>query len=205
MIDMEVLRKFGGELEHAIKCRFLEPCSTEEYINAMEDIITRTRSGKAWIRVPIESKMISKTPREDKRPERPVLKCHKCGSTAHLANTCAKKAKINELQVIEEVQCTEEKEEYDIDSAVSEDTPKENYPIEKITAFFEVTEVRTHFPKYSDNFHNLIKIQDPIMCKTKPAKGKGYTAGTSCITSILMTDIEAKFNLDTGAFCTCVG
>ncbi|MBW0514577.1 hypothetical protein O181_054292 [Austropuccinia psidii MF-1] len=43
------------------------------------------------------------------------------------------------------------------------------------------------------------------MCKTKPARGKGYTAGTSCITLILMDDIEAKVNLDTGAFCTFVG
>ncbi|MBW0561778.1 hypothetical protein O181_101493 [Austropuccinia psidii MF-1] len=43
------------------------------------------------------------------------------------------------------------------------------------------------------------------MCKIKPARGKGYTAGESCITSILVNDIEAKVNLDTGAFCTCVG
>ncbi|MBW0519595.1 hypothetical protein O181_059310 [Austropuccinia psidii MF-1] len=43
------------------------------------------------------------------------------------------------------------------------------------------------------------------MCKTKPARGKGYTAGESCIKSILMNDIEAKVNLDTGAFCTCEG
>ncbi|MBW0569186.1 hypothetical protein O181_108901 [Austropuccinia psidii MF-1] len=43
------------------------------------------------------------------------------------------------------------------------------------------------------------------MCKTKPDRGKGYTSGASCITSILMNDIEAKVNLDKGAFCTCVG
>ncbi|MBW0562085.1 hypothetical protein O181_101800 [Austropuccinia psidii MF-1] len=43
------------------------------------------------------------------------------------------------------------------------------------------------------------------MCKSKPARGKGYTAGESCITSILVNDIEAKVNLDTGAFCTCLG
>ncbi|MBW0555121.1 hypothetical protein O181_094836, partial [Austropuccinia psidii MF-1] len=43
------------------------------------------------------------------------------------------------------------------------------------------------------------------MCKTKPARGKEYTAGASCITSIVINDIEAKVNLDTGAFCTCVG
>ncbi|MBW0534315.1 hypothetical protein O181_074030 [Austropuccinia psidii MF-1] len=41
MINMSILRKFGGELEHAIKCKCVEPCSAEDYINAMEDIITR--------------------------------------------------------------------------------------------------------------------------------------------------------------------
>ncbi|MBW0516951.1 hypothetical protein O181_056666 [Austropuccinia psidii MF-1] len=185
MINIKILRKFGGELENSIKCRCVEPCSTEYYINAMEDIITRTRIGKTWIRVPMESKMVTKTSREDKRPERPALKCHKCGRTSHLANTCTKKTKINEVQVIEEVQCTEEKEESDLDSAVSEDTPVEDYPIEKITALFEVTEIHTHLPQYSEDCHNLINIQGARMCKTKPAR--------------------ARVNLDTGASYTCVG
>ncbi|MBW0523218.1 hypothetical protein O181_062933 [Austropuccinia psidii MF-1] len=123
MINIKISRKCGGELEHAIKCRCVGPCSTEEYTNAMEDIITRTRIGKTWARIPMESKMVSKTSREYKRPERPVLKCHKCGSTSHLANACTKKAKINEAQ------CTEEKGESDLDSAVSEDTPVEDYLI----------------------------------------------------------------------------
>ncbi|MBW0540153.1 hypothetical protein O181_079868 [Austropuccinia psidii MF-1] len=30
MINMKILRKCGGELEHAIKCRCVEPCSTED-------------------------------------------------------------------------------------------------------------------------------------------------------------------------------
>ncbi|MBW0545640.1 hypothetical protein O181_085355 [Austropuccinia psidii MF-1] len=71
-------------------------------------------------------KMVSKTSRQDKRPEQPVLKCHKCGSTSHLVKTCTQKTKINEAQ------CTEEKEESDLDSSVSEDTPVEDYPIENI-------------------------------------------------------------------------
>ncbi|MBW0563351.1 hypothetical protein O181_103066 [Austropuccinia psidii MF-1] len=153
----------------------------------------------------MESKMVPKISRGDKIPERPVLKCHKCGSTSHLANTCTKKRKINEVQVIEEVQCTEEKEESDLDCAVSEDTTVGDYPIENITAFFEVTGVHTHVPQYSEDCYSLINIQDARMCKTKPARGKGYTAGASCITSIVMNDIEAKVNLDTGAFFTCVG
>ncbi|MBW0558321.1 hypothetical protein O181_098036 [Austropuccinia psidii MF-1] len=118
----------------------------------------------------MESKMVPKISREDRKRERPVLKCHKCGSTSHLANTCTKKTQINEVQVIE-----------------------------------EVTEVHTHLPQYSDYCHNLINIQDASMCKPKPARGKGYTAGASFITSILMNDIEAKINLDTGAFCPWVG
>ncbi|MBW0528127.1 hypothetical protein O181_067842 [Austropuccinia psidii MF-1] len=139
----------------------------------MEDIITRKIIGKTWARVPMESKMISKASREDKRPEKPVLKCHKCGSTSHLAKTCTKNTKINEVQVIEEVKFTEEKEEYDLDSAVSEDTPVEDYPIENITAFFEVTEFHTHLPQNNEDFHNLINIKDARMFKTKPARGKG--------------------------------
>ncbi|MBW0566820.1 hypothetical protein O181_106535 [Austropuccinia psidii MF-1] len=177
MINMKILRKCGGELEHAIKCRCVEPCSTEDYINAMEDIITRTRIGQPWTKIPKESKIVPKISREDRKPERPVsLKCHKYGSTSHLANTYTKKTKINE------VQCTEEKEESDLDSAVSEDTPVEDYPIENITALFEVTEVHTHLPQYSEDCQNLINIWDARMCKTKPARGKGYTAGASCIT-----------------------
>ncbi|MBW0555439.1 hypothetical protein O181_095154 [Austropuccinia psidii MF-1] len=179
---MKILRKCGGEIEHAIKCRCAEPCSSENYINAMEDIITRTRIGKTWTRNPMESKMVPKIFREGKRPSRPVLKYHKC-----------------------EAQCTEEKEESDQDSAVPEETPVEDYSIHNITAFFEVTEVHTPFPQYSEYFYNLINIQDTRMCKTQPARVKGYTAGESCITSILINDVEAKVNLDTGDFFTCIG
>ncbi|MBW0556229.1 hypothetical protein O181_095944 [Austropuccinia psidii MF-1] len=46
MINMKILKKCGGELENAIKCICVDPCSTEDYINAMEDIIPRTRIGK---------------------------------------------------------------------------------------------------------------------------------------------------------------
>ncbi|MBW0510901.1 hypothetical protein O181_050616 [Austropuccinia psidii MF-1] len=109
MINMKILRKCGGELEHAIKCRCVELCSKEDYINAMEDIITRTRIGKTWTTIPMESKMVLTISREDRKPERPVLRCHKFGTTSNLANTCTKKTKIDKVQVIEEDQCTEEK------------------------------------------------------------------------------------------------
>ncbi|MBW0514812.1 hypothetical protein O181_054527 [Austropuccinia psidii MF-1] len=69
MINMKILRNFAGELGHAIKFRCVEPCSTEDYINAMEDIINRKSIVKTWTRVPMRSKMVSKTSREDKKPE----------------------------------------------------------------------------------------------------------------------------------------
>ncbi|MBW0540063.1 hypothetical protein O181_079778 [Austropuccinia psidii MF-1] len=72
MINMKILRKCGGELEHAIKCRCVAPSSTEDYINLMEDIITRTRIVKTWTTNSIESKMVPKISREDKKPQRPV-------------------------------------------------------------------------------------------------------------------------------------
>ncbi|MBW0472573.1 hypothetical protein O181_012288 [Austropuccinia psidii MF-1] len=98
----------------------------------MEDIVTRTRSDKACTRSPMKSKIVPKTSREDIRPERPIFKLHKCDSTSHLANTCTKKTKINESLVIEEAHSAEEKGESDKDSSIYEDTPEEDYPIEKI-------------------------------------------------------------------------
>ncbi|MBW0560532.1 hypothetical protein O181_100247 [Austropuccinia psidii MF-1] len=95
MINIEILIKCGGELENAIKCRCLEPFSTNNYINAMEDIITMESIGKIWIRNPMQSKIISNTYKEDRRPEIPVLKYHKCGRNSNKANTCTKKTKIN--------------------------------------------------------------------------------------------------------------
>ncbi|MBW0521675.1 hypothetical protein O181_061390 [Austropuccinia psidii MF-1] len=98
--------------------------------------MTRKRIGKTWTRDPMESKMVPKIFREDKRAERPVWKCHKYGRTSHLANTCSKHTKINEVQVIEGVKCAEEKEESDQESTISEDTPMGDFSIKKIPAFF---------------------------------------------------------------------
>ncbi|MBW0516739.1 hypothetical protein O181_056454 [Austropuccinia psidii MF-1] len=139
----------------------------------MEDILTRTRIGETWTKIPMESKIVPKISREDKRPEKPVLKFHKCGSTSKLANTCTKNTKINEVQVIEEFKCTEEKEESYLDSDISEDTSVDGYPIENITDSFEVTEVHTYLPQYSEDCHNLVNIQDARMCKPNLLEVKG--------------------------------
>ncbi|MBW0576942.1 hypothetical protein O181_116657 [Austropuccinia psidii MF-1] len=52
---------------------------------------------------------------------------------------------------------------------------------------------------------DLMHVQDAKIQKTKPARGKGYTAGSSCITNIVINNREAKIYLDSGAFSTFVG
>ncbi|MBW0554019.1 hypothetical protein O181_093734 [Austropuccinia psidii MF-1] len=52
---------------------------------------------------------------------------------------------------------------------------------------------------------DLIHVQDAKIQKTKPARGQGYTAESSCITNIVINNREANIHLDSGAFCTCVG
>ncbi|MBW0587937.1 hypothetical protein O181_127652 [Austropuccinia psidii MF-1] len=103
MIHMKILKKFRGELEHSLRSRCIEPCLTEEYINALENIVKRTKSGRKWKKLDIKS---PNTPfiNQDKqrgpfKPNTPNInkqrKCQKCGGFENLANNCLKKAKIN--------------------------------------------------------------------------------------------------------------
>ncbi|MBW0558523.1 hypothetical protein O181_098238, partial [Austropuccinia psidii MF-1] len=48
-------------------------------------------------------------------------------------------------------------------------------------------------------------VQDAKMQKAKPDRGKGYTAGASCSTNIVINNREAQLHLGSGFFCTCVG
>ncbi|MBW0552590.1 hypothetical protein O181_092305 [Austropuccinia psidii MF-1] len=101
MVHMKILKKCGGELEHALRSRCIEPCSTEEYINALEDIVTRTNIGRTWKKVDIKSPnkpFIRKyKQREPFKPNTPnsneQRRFHKCGGIGHLATNCLKKSK----------------------------------------------------------------------------------------------------------------
>ncbi|MBW0535487.1 hypothetical protein O181_075202 [Austropuccinia psidii MF-1] len=105
MVHMKILQKCGGELEHSLRSRCIEPCSTEEYINSLQDIVMRTKIGRTWKKVDIKSPnkpFIKKDkPREPFNLNTPKFnekrKCHKFGCIGHLVNNCLKKAKINEI------------------------------------------------------------------------------------------------------------
>ncbi|MBW0519927.1 hypothetical protein O181_059642 [Austropuccinia psidii MF-1] len=182
MIHKRILRKHGGDLEHAIISRCIEHFSTENYINAMEEITTRTKIGRNLCKPPMEKKTSGKPiPKPNEPHDKAPLKCHKCGSTSHLAKTCPKKTRINEIE-IDKVEDTKETNNvflHDSDSKPSEEDILDELIIENINFSFEVTEVHTHLPQYSSECMDLIHVQDAKMQRTIPARGKGYTAGAS--------------------------
>ncbi|MBW0513223.1 hypothetical protein O181_052938 [Austropuccinia psidii MF-1] len=55
-----ILRKCGCYLEHSIRRRCIEPCSKEDYINAMEDISTRTKICRNQYKPPIDNEASGK-------------------------------------------------------------------------------------------------------------------------------------------------
>ncbi|MBW0508104.1 hypothetical protein O181_047819 [Austropuccinia psidii MF-1] len=93
-----ILRKCGQDLAHSIRSRFIEPFSTEDYINGMEDITTRKEISRNWYKSPIENKTSGKLiSRPNKPQDRAPFKCYKCGIISHLANTFPNKPKESKI------------------------------------------------------------------------------------------------------------
>ncbi|MBW0556610.1 hypothetical protein O181_096325 [Austropuccinia psidii MF-1] len=126
MVHMKIFKKCGGVLKHALRSGCIEPCSTEQYINALEDIVTRTKIGRTWKKLKIKSQnkpFIKKDkPRETFKPNtsnsNDQRKCHKWGGIGHLANNCLKKAKINEI--VETEDHNDKEKEYDSEKETEE-------------------------------------------------------------------------------------
>ncbi|MBW0520540.1 hypothetical protein O181_060255 [Austropuccinia psidii MF-1] len=49
MIHRKILRKCGGDLEHSVKSRTTEKSSSEDIINILEEVTTRTRFGSSRV------------------------------------------------------------------------------------------------------------------------------------------------------------
>ncbi|MBW0569547.1 hypothetical protein O181_109262 [Austropuccinia psidii MF-1] len=218
MVHMKIIKKWGGELEHSLRSRCIVPCSTERYINALEDIVTRTKIGRTWKKLDIKSPnkpLIKKDrPRETIKPNtsnnNEQIKCQKCGGIGHLANNCLKKAKINEI--VETEDHNDEEEEYDSGKDTEKSEAYENDDINIINAqinnidlIYEVLDVNSNLPQVGTYDPSLTDIQDSKLYKIKPEKGMEYTAGKSSISIFMVGNQEVKVNLDTGAYCTCVG
>ncbi|MBW0482581.1 hypothetical protein O181_022296 [Austropuccinia psidii MF-1] len=69
MRHKRISRKCVRDLEHVIRSRFIELFSTEDHINAMEDITSRTKIGRNWYKHPIDNKTSGKLIPTSNKPQ----------------------------------------------------------------------------------------------------------------------------------------
>ncbi|MBW0514766.1 hypothetical protein O181_054481 [Austropuccinia psidii MF-1] len=216
MIHRRILRQCGGDLEHAVKSRTNEQYSAEDIINILEEVTTRTRIFSS--RVNLKTRFntpgkdsVDKIPKENcnnikYKSAEIIRKCHIYQSTTHLASTCPKRGKINEIDI-------EKEPDVEKDDNRIEDNPDDkssifsgsSKDIENINATFDIMEYYSNLPQLSNGQLDLSEIQDAQLMKTKPNRGKAYTAGNSCITKVVIDNKLTKHLLYPRAFCSFVG
>ncbi|MBW0533749.1 hypothetical protein O181_073464 [Austropuccinia psidii MF-1] len=112
MILRNIMRQCGGDLENSFKSRTTEQASSEDIINILEEVATRTRIGSSRVNLKTSfntpwkdfvEKYFKKNSNNVKYKSTDMIrKCHICQGTTHLANTCPKRGKINEIDIEKE-------------------------------------------------------------------------------------------------------
>ncbi|MBW0513284.1 hypothetical protein O181_052999 [Austropuccinia psidii MF-1] len=109
MIHRKILRQCGGALEHDINSRTTEQSSEEDIINILKEVTTSTRIDS--IRLNLKARFnkpwrdsVDKNPKQNSnnmnyKSADIIRKCHIFQSTTHVANTCPKRGKINEIDI----------------------------------------------------------------------------------------------------------
>ncbi|MBW0530826.1 hypothetical protein O181_070541 [Austropuccinia psidii MF-1] len=64
-----ILRNCDGDLEHPIRRRHIEPCSTEDYIKSVQEITTRSKIGRNWYKPPIDNNTSGKPVSRPNKPQ----------------------------------------------------------------------------------------------------------------------------------------
>ncbi|MBW0527995.1 hypothetical protein O181_067710 [Austropuccinia psidii MF-1] len=216
MVHIKIPKNCGGSLEHALRRRCIEPCSTEEYINSLEDIVTRAKIGRKWkqLDIKIPNKLFIKKgkPKEPFQPKNnnEQTKCHKCGCVDHLANDCLKKENRNEILETEannnkEEESNSEKDTEESESSESDEINIINDQVHDIDSIYKVIDVNSNWPQIETSDTFLTNLQDAKLHIIKPTKGMGYTVGKESIGTVMLKNQEAKINPDTGAYYKYVG
>ncbi|MBW0520787.1 hypothetical protein O181_060502 [Austropuccinia psidii MF-1] len=157
IIHRNILRQCGGDLEHAVKRRTTEQSSAEDIISILEEVTTRTKIDssrvnlKASFNTPWKDS-VDKNPKENfnnvkYKPAYIIRKCHICQSTTHLANTCPKRGKINEIAIEKEPDVEKDnniEENSDHKSSIFFESSKDT---EKINSTFDIVESYSHLPQ----------------------------------------------------------
>ncbi|MBW0520045.1 hypothetical protein O181_059760 [Austropuccinia psidii MF-1] len=115
-----------------------------------------------------------------------IRKLHICQSTTHLANSCPRKGQINEIDIEKEPDVEKDEIIEQNSDDKSSIFPESSKYMENINATFDIMESYSHLPQLSNGQFDLSKIQDAKLKQTKPNRGKGYTAGNSCITEVVI-------------------
>ncbi|MBW0510294.1 hypothetical protein O181_050009 [Austropuccinia psidii MF-1] len=188
MIHRKTLRQWGGDMENDIISRTTEQSSKEDIIDILEEVTTKTRIGSSSV----DLKKSFNTPCKDYVDENSkensdnmeyksadvIRKCHICKSTTHLSNKFPRKGKINES----ENEKKPDVKKYDVNEENSDYKSSifsESSDIQNINVTFDIMEAYSYLPQSSNSQLDFSKIQDSQLMKTKPNRGKGYTAGTS--------------------------
>ncbi|MBW0463593.1 hypothetical protein O181_003308 [Austropuccinia psidii MF-1] len=102
MEHKSISRECGGDLEHAIRIKGIEPSSTEDYIKSMENITTRTTIGRNWYEYQTDNKTSGKPisrEKSKKQKNRAPFKCHKYGISSHLTNTFPDETRFKDIKL----------------------------------------------------------------------------------------------------------
>ncbi|MBW0523211.1 hypothetical protein O181_062926 [Austropuccinia psidii MF-1] len=178
MIQRKILRQCGGDLDHAVKSRTTEKSSAEDIINILEEVTTRTRIGSSRVNV----KTRFNTPWKDSVDKNPK---ENSDNIKYKSADVMRKFNIFQSTTHLANTCPQKGKINEID-------------IEKDESY-------SHLPQLSNGQLDLSRIHNAQQMKTKPNRGKGYTAGNSCITGVVIDRKPTKLLLDPGSFCTCVG
>ncbi|MBW0523966.1 hypothetical protein O181_063681 [Austropuccinia psidii MF-1] len=214
MICRQILRQCGGDLDHAVKSRTAEKSSAEDIINILEEVTSRTKIGSSTVNLKTRltkpwKDSVEKNHKENSdnikyKSADAIRKCHFCQSTTHLANVCPRKGKINEIDIEKEPDVEKDdliEDNSDNKSSIFSESSKD---IENINFTFDIMESYSHLPQLHNGQLDLSKVQYAQLMKTKPNRGKGYTAGDSYITEVVIENKPTKLLLDPGAFFYCV-
>ncbi|MBW0568764.1 hypothetical protein O181_108479 [Austropuccinia psidii MF-1] len=180
----------------------------------LEDVATRTRIGSSRVNLKIRfntpwEDSVDKNPKESSNNMKYksadiIIKLHICQRTTHLANKCPKRGTINEIYIEKGPDVEKEnviKDNSDDKASIFSASSKD---IENINFTAEIMESSSHFPQMHNSQLYLSEIKDAQLMRTKPNRGKVYTAGNSCITEVVIDNKPTKLLLDPGAFFSCV-
>ncbi|MBW0514080.1 hypothetical protein O181_053795 [Austropuccinia psidii MF-1] len=198
MIHKTIPRQCGGDLENAVKSRTTEQSSAEDIIYILEEVITRSRIGSSRVNLKTRFNTPWKDSVERNSKENynnmkyksadAIIKCHIFQRTTHLPNSCPRKGKINEIDIEKEPDVEKDhliEDNSDDESSIFSESLNN---IENINVTFDIMKSYSHLPQFRNSKLELSKFRDKQLMKTKPKRGKGYTAGTSCITEVIINN-----------------